>query len=90
MSVATSWKPWKFCTTPFATRTRAKTIASGSSRRSTIRVRSTQKLPTRSVLFRVNPRISAATIAMPTAAETKFCTARPAICTRWPIADSPL
>ncbi len=26
---------------------------------------------------------------MPTAAETKFCTARPAICTRWPWVDSP-
>ena len=27
--------------------------------------------------------------AMPTAAETKFCTASPAIWTRWPIVDSP-
>ena len=26
---------------------------------------------------------------MPTAAETKFCTARPAIWTRWPWVDSP-
>ena len=26
---------------------------------------------------------------MPTAAETKFCTASPAICTRWPMVDSP-
>ena len=26
---------------------------------------------------------------MPTAAETKFCTAKPAICTRWPCVDSP-
>lgn len=82
MSVATSWKPWKFCTTPFAASTSAKTIASGSSRRSTIRVRSTQKLPTRSVRLRVKPRIRAATTAMPTAAETKFCTARLTICTR--------
>ena len=38
---------------------------------------------------RANPRTSATATAMPTAAETKFCTARPAICTRWPMVDSP-
>ena len=38
---------------------------------------------------RAKPRTSATATAMPTAAETKFCTARPAICTRWPIVDSP-
>ena len=54
-----------------------------------IRVRSTQKLPSRSVLDRVKPRISATATAMPTAAEAKFCTARPVIWTRWPIVDSP-
>lgn len=26
---------------------------------------------------------------MPTAAETKFCTARPPVCTTWPMACSP-
>ncbi len=87
--VAMSWKPWKFWIMPLATITSANTIDSGSSRRSTIRVRSTQKLPTRSVLLRVKPRIRAATIAMPTAAETKFCTARPAIWTTWPSEASP-
>ena len=46
------------------------------------RVRSTQKLPRRSVLERVNPRINATATAMPTAAETKFWTASPAIWTR--------
>ena len=46
-----------------------------------MRVRSTQKLPSRSVLLRAKPRTSAIATAMPTAAETKFCTARPAICT---------
>ena len=40
-------------------------------------------------LLRANPRTSAIATAMPTAAETKFCTARPAICTRWPWVDSP-
>ena len=39
----------------------------------------------RSVRERANPRTSAMATAMPTAAETKFCTARPAICTRWPM-----
>ena len=43
------------------------------------RVRSHQKLPIRSVLLRVIPRAKAIATAMRTAAETKFCTARPAI-----------
>ena len=38
---------------------------------------------------RAKPRTNATATAMPTAAETKFCTARPAICTRWPMVDSP-
>ena len=40
-------------------------------------------------LLRAKPRTSAIATAMPTAADTKFCTARPAICTRWPMVDSP-
>ena len=46
-------------------------------------------MPSWSVFARAKPRTRATTTAMPTAAETKFCTARPAICTRWPIVDSP-
>ena len=38
---------------------------------------------------RVNPRISATATARPTAADTKFCTASPAICAKYPIVDSP-
>ena len=38
---------------------------------------------------RARPRIRAAARHMPTAADTKFCTARPAIWTRWPMVDSP-
>ena len=53
------------------------------------RTRSTQKLPSSPVRLRANPRTRAIATAMPTAAETKFCTARPAICTRWPWVDSP-
>ena len=48
------------------------TIDSGSSTRMTILVRSTQKLPSRSVRDRMNPRTSAIATAMPTAAEAKF------------------
>ena len=55
-----------------------------------MRVRSTQKLPSVSALRRAKPRIIATSTAMPTAAETKFCTARPAICDRYDIVVSPL
>ena len=43
----------------------APTTATGSSTRSTIRTRSTQKLPSRSVAWRAKPRTSAAATAMP-------------------------
>ena len=49
---------------------------------SVLRVRSTQKLPMPVVWRRMNPRITAASTAMPVAAETKFCTPRPSICVR--------
>ena len=40
---------------------------------------SCQKLPRLELVRLMIPRISAATTAMPTAAETKFCTVSPAI-----------
>jgi hypothetical protein len=46
------------------------------------RTRSTQKLPTVSLVLRAKPRISATSTAMPVAAETKFWTVRPSICVR--------
>ena len=52
-------------------------------------VRSTQKLPIVSERRRVSPRTSATATEIPTAAETKFCTASPDICVRWAIVDSP-
>ena len=55
------------------------TTENGISSRRMDRVMSTQKLPSRSVLVRMKPRISAIATTMPTAAETKFCTARAAI-----------
>ena len=44
-----------------------------------IRTTSCQKLPSDSPERATMPRISAARTAIPTAAEAKFCTARPAI-----------
>ena len=81
--VVTTWScRWKFWIAPPAISTIAPTIAIGSRMRSTVRTRSTQKLPRSPVRLRANPRTSAIATAMPTAAETKFCTASPAICTR--------
>ena len=88
-SVLTVCVSWKFWIAPPATRTMAMTNAIGSRIRTVVRIRSTQKLPSLSVRLRANPRTTAIATAMPTAAETKFCTARPAICTRWPMVDSP-
>ena len=89
-SVVTSVPDEKFWTTPISDQGdggQDRRAAAGPGR--TERVRSTQKLPTRSVDDRVKPRISATATAMPTAAETKFCTARPAIWVRWPMVASP-
>lgn len=74
---------------PQATSTIAATTESGSRMRVTPRTRSDQKLPSSPVRERANPRTSATATAIPTAAETKFCTARPAVCTTWPMACSP-
>ncbi len=76
--VATSWKPAKFWITPPAMRITAVTSERGSSRRRDPRIRSTQRLPIVPVRVRAKPRTSAMATAMPTAAETKFCTASPA------------
>jgi hypothetical protein len=89
-SVVASVPAERFCTMPAATNTIAPTTATGRSTRRQIRTRSTQKLPRLPVETRANPRTSANETAIPTAAETKFCTARPDIWTRWPMVDSPL
>ena len=47
-----------------------------------VRVRSTQKLPMVSADRRARPRMNAATVAIPAAAETKFWTVRPSIWVR--------
>ena len=88
-SVVTSVPGDRFCTAPPRMSTMAASTQIGSRTRSVIRVKSTQKLPRWSERRRAKPRITAAATAMPTAAETKFCTASPAICTRWPMVDSP-
>ncbi len=74
--------PDRFWIAPPAISTIAATTEIGSRMRSTMRTRSTQKLPSWSVVLRAKPRTSATATAMPTAADTKFCTASPAICTR--------
>ena len=74
---------------PCATRTSASTAEIGSRTKSVIRVRSTQKLPTLRAEARAKPRITATATAMPVAAETKFCTVRPAIWVRWLMVVSP-
>ena len=79
----------KLCTTPPATSRIAATNDSGSRMRIVPRVRSTQKLPSAPLRERTNPRIRATATAMPTAAERKFCTARPAIWAVNPSVDSP-
>ena len=54
-----------------------------------MRIRSGQKLPSVLALRREMPRMTATTTAMPTAAETKFCTARPAIWEKFESVVSP-
>ena len=54
-----------------------------------VRVRSTQKFPMVWVRRRTRPRISATATAAPAAADTKLCSASPAIWVRCDIVDSP-
>ncbi len=79
----------KLCTTPPARSSSAATNDSGSRIRIVARVTSTQKLPRVPLRERTNPRTRATAIAIPTAAERKFCTARPAIWAVNPSVDSP-
>ena len=83
--------PWSVCTTacpenvsgtPWDTSTIAPTTAIGSRMNASERYRSTQKFPSVSGCGCENPRMTAASTAIPTAAEMKFCTARPAIWVR--------
>ncbi len=80
-TVATVVKPEKFCATPNAMRMVPITMARGMRMRNVPRMRSTQKLPIVSERRSMKPRTRAMDTAMPTAAETKFCTHRPAIWT---------
>ena len=70
----------RFWITPQIISSSATTMLIGSSSRSTIRVRSTQKLPIELTCRAAKPRSNAAATAIPTAADTKFCTVRPAAC----------
>ena len=88
-TVDTSRSALKFWITPLASSTVASRTDSGRSTNRTPRVRSTQKLPIVSARRRVSPRIRATATARPTPADTKFCTARPAIWVRWLMVASP-
>ncbi len=79
VKVVTSVPAVRFCTMPAAMNTIVPSTAIGRSTRITRRVRSTQKLPSRSLRLRARPRITATATAMPTAADRKFWTASPAI-----------
>ncbi len=82
VSVVTSVKPSKFCTTPPTSSATAPTSGEREQEQaSSPRTRSTQKLPIVLDPRRAKPRTRAIATARPTAAETKFCTARPASCT---------
>ncbi len=87
--VATSVPAERFWTTPSAMRTTVPMTAIGSRMRRLPLTRSTQKFPRRSVRERTNALTSATATAMPTAAETKFCTANPLIWAKCPMVDSP-
>jgi hypothetical protein len=87
--VVTVTAPVKFCTTPWETSSSVPITDSGSRIYSSDRVRSTQKLPSLVVSRRAKPRMTAASTAMPTAAETKFCTASPAIWEKCDMVVSP-
>src|SRR5450759_2572429 len=88
-SVVTVSGSWRFWITPATTKRMAATAAMGRSSRRMPLVRSTQKLPIRSVCSRARPRATAMATARPTPADTKFCTVRPAACTRYPVPASP-
>ena len=67
----------------------APTKEIGSSTYSSVRTRSCQKLPRLAPLRERMPRIIATSTAMPTAAETKFWTVRPAIWLKYVSVVSP-
>ena len=68
---------------PWLTSTTVRTIAKRQQdAHACARTRSTQKLPIVAERRRASPRIRATATERPTAADTKFCTARPAIWVR--------
>ncbi len=81
--------PLRLWIAPWEMRTTVNTSASGSRMRTTVLVMSTQKLPIVRDRVLVMPRMRPTTIAMPAAADTKFCTVKPIIWLRWLIATSP-
>jgi len=81
--------PCRFWMVPCDTMNSATTNENGSRMRNTVRTRSTQKLPRVRWPRRTMPRTRATAMAMPTAADTKFCTVKPSSWVRWLMACSP-
>ena len=89
-STVVTWvEPCRFWMTPWEANTIARTNDIGSRIRRMPRVRSTQKFPMVARRRRTSDRIRAMATVRPTAADTKFCTARPAIWVSWDTVDSP-
>ena len=74
--------PRSVCSAPWLSSTTVTTTARGSRMRTVARTRSTQKLPIVAARRRASPRMRATATVRPTAADTKFCTASPAICVK--------
>ena len=88
--VFTATSAWKFWTTPARhEEERARRSEMGSRTQRIARVQSNQKLPMPVAFSRATPRITATAIAIPVAADRKLWRARPAICVKCDIVDSP-
>ncbi len=88
-TVVTFRDAWKFWITPWLMNTTANTKQIGSRMRVVERIMSTQKLPSVRCRRRMMARVNATATAMPTAAETYWCSTKASIWLRWLIVDSP-
>src|SRR6202011_1394769 len=88
-TVVTVRDGWKFWITPWLMNTKANTKEIGSRMRVVERIMSTQKLPSVRCRRRMMARVKATATAMPTAADTYWCSTSASIWLRWLIVDSP-
>src|SRR5579864_1031735 len=88
-TVVTVREAWKFWMTPWLMNTKANTKHTGSRIRVVERIMSTQKLPIVTCRRRMIARVNATATAMPTAADTYWCSTSDSIWLRWLMVDSP-